>query len=85
MPKVSQMGASKYEFAPDQFEVDIALNQKRFEAKKEEIRLQITKTLESEPTRMDETFSLYVEVLREMKEQQLGSGTYASSNEKTKI
>lgn len=67
MRKTSQMGASKYEFAPERFELDIKMNQQRYEGKKKEIQNQVKKMLEGDPVRMDETISMYVEVLRDLK------------------
>lgn len=66
--KGSMMGASKYEFNPEQFEIDVENNIKRYKNKKDSAKQEIIKILESDPTRLDESFSMVLEILREIKE-----------------
>lgn len=67
MRKGSMMGTSKYEFNPEQFDIDVANNAKRHQETKAKIYEEIKRMLESDPVRMDQTFSTMLEVMRELK------------------
>lgn len=65
--KQSMMGSSKYEFNPGQLDEDIHINQVRYSKLKEKIHNEIMSNFKNDPFRMDETFSIYLDVLREIK------------------
>ena len=64
----SNMGASKYEFEPNKLDEDIKAKQERYERKKETIQAMVEGMMKSDPTRQEETFSMFCEVLREWRE-----------------
>lgn len=68
MARGSQMGASKYEFNPQQFDIDMADHQRKYKERKMQYEKQLRKLIESEPHRMGENYSLVIEVLREIRE-----------------
>ena len=68
MARGSQMGASKYEFNPQQFDIDMAYHQRKYKERKMQYEKQLRKLIESEPHRMGENYSLVIEVLREIRE-----------------
>ncbi|SHE67277.1 hypothetical protein SAMN05444392_102319 [Seinonella peptonophila] len=70
MKKQSNMGSSKYEFNPEQFDIDVARNHERYQQKKLEIKIKLWSMLFHEPDRVDETFNIICDVLREFKEEQ---------------
>ena len=61
------MGSSKYEFNTDQFEKDIQANKERYDNQKQSIKDEIVANLHRDGSRLDETFSIYIEVLLELK------------------
>jgi hypothetical protein len=65
--KQSQMGASKYEFNPEQFDIDVENNRLRYEDSRELIHAELTRLMEADPVRLDETFSIMLDVMREFK------------------
>ncbi|WZY36107.1 hypothetical protein NSR02_07105 [Bacillus sp. FSL W8-1122] len=60
---------SKYAYDPEKLDDDIKANIQRIERKRERIKRVINEEITSEPTRMEETFSLMIDVLREKKKQ----------------
>ncbi|MED0951148.1 hypothetical protein P4T70_24170 [Bacillus mobilis] len=69
MKKSSNMGSSKYEYHPEKLEKDVLNNQKRYERKSQEIKEELSRLLKNEPSRMNETFSMMLQSLRELKEE----------------
>ncbi|WP_242290366.1 MULTISPECIES: hypothetical protein [unclassified Bacillus cereus group] len=69
MKKSSNMGSSKYEYNPEKFEKDVLNNKKRYEGKSQEIKEELSRLLKNEPSRMNETFSMMLQSLRELKEE----------------
>lgn len=67
MRKPSMMGSSKYEFNPEQFELDIKRSQERYNKKLKAIKGEISTQFVDDPTRMKETYQMYVEILMDMK------------------
>lgn len=67
MRKQSQMGTSKYEFNPEQFEIDVENNRIRYLGKYTDIYSALEQQIESDPVRIDETFSIMLDVMREFK------------------
>lgn len=67
MKRWSAMGSSKYEFNPNQLDIDIRKKEEHYNKKKDSINKQILSMLESEPEKMNETFSIILDVLREWK------------------
>lgn len=67
MKKPSMMGASKYEFNPLQFDKDIAENQERYRIKKLVVENKLNDILYSDSNRIDETWNMIIEVLRNIK------------------
>lgn len=65
--KGSQMGSSKYEFEPDLFNKDIQKNKERYDNKILSIQKVVLCQIEEDPSRMNETFSMFIEVLKGMK------------------
>lgn len=61
----SNMGASKYEFEPDKLDKDIKEHQERKERKKDTIKAMVEGMMKSDPTRQEETYQMFVEVLKE--------------------
>jgi len=61
----SNMGASKYEFEPDKLDEDIKAHQERKERKKDTIKAMVEGMMKSDPVRQEETYQLFIEVLRE--------------------
>lgn len=68
MARGSQVGASKYEFNPQQFDIDMADHQRNYKERKMQYEKQLRKLIESEPHRIGENYSLVIEVLREIRE-----------------
>ena len=64
----SNMGASKYEFEPDKLDKDIKEHQERKKRKKDTIKAMVEGMMKSDPTRQDETYQMFVEVLKEWRE-----------------
>jgi hypothetical protein len=64
----SNMGASKYEFEPDKLDEVIKAHQERYERKKDTIKAMVHGMMKNDPTRQDETYQMFVEVLREWRE-----------------
>ncbi|SME50079.1 hypothetical protein BACERE00183_04389 [Bacillus cereus] len=69
MKKSSNMGSSKYEYNPEKFEKDVLNNKKRYEGKSQKIKEELSRLLKNEPSRMNETFSMMLHSLRELKEE----------------
>lgn len=69
MKKLSNMGSSKYEHHPEKFEEDILENKARYNKKSQGIKEELNRMLRSEPSRMNETFSIMLQSLRELKEE----------------
>ena len=67
MRKPSMMGSSKYEFNPGLFELDIKRSQERYSKKLKVIKGEVSSQFEDDPTRMKETYQMYVSVLLDMK------------------
>jgi hypothetical protein len=67
MRKQSQMGCSKYEFNPEQFEIDIQNKIIKHQQEKQEIQTILTNILRRDAFKMDQTFSIILDVLREIK------------------
>ncbi|WP_050613311.1 hypothetical protein [Bacillus testis] len=67
MRKQSMMGSSKYEFDTKQLDLDIQANIDRHRSMKESIRKEILAKLKQDAPRMEQTFSIYLEVLRDIK------------------
>jgi hypothetical protein len=67
MRKQSQMGASKYEFNPEQFDIDVENNRLRYEDTRALIHAELTRIIEANPVRLEETFSIMLDVMREFK------------------
>jgi hypothetical protein len=64
----SAMGGSKYELEPDLFNLDTQANLERFERKKQLIKDMIDGMMKSDPARQEETFFMFVEALRDWRE-----------------
>ena len=64
----SNMGASKYEFEPNKLDEDIKAHQERKGRKKDTIKAMVEGMMISDPTRQEETYQMFVEVLREWRE-----------------
>lgn len=69
MRKQSQMGSSKYEFNPEQLDIDVHNKNIKSQQQKLEIHLTIMYLLKKDAFRMDQTFSTILQVLREIKEE----------------
>ena len=67
----SNMGASKYEFEPDKLDKDIKAHQERKERKKDTIKAMFEGMMKSDPVRQEETFNMFVEVLKDWKKQKM--------------
>lgn len=67
----SNMGASKYEFEPDKLDKDIKAHQERKERKKDTIKAIFEGMMKSDPVRQEETFNMFVEVLKDWKKQKM--------------
>lgn len=67
--KQSQMGASKYEFNPTQFEIDIANNLIKHQAKRDRIKNAVKEILEEDPALINETYHLFIQILRDFKQE----------------
>jgi len=67
MRKQSMMGSSKYEYNPNQLDEDVLENAIRYRKTKELIREEILENFQKDASRMEQTFSIYLEVLREIK------------------
>lgn len=67
MRKQSMMGSSKYEFNPSQLEDDIQQNIERYQKTKDLIRQEVLGNFQKDSFKMDQTLSIYLEVLRELK------------------
>jgi len=63
------MGNSKYEFEPDKLDKDIKEHQERKGRKKETIKAMFEVMLKSDPVRQEETFQMFIEILREWREE----------------
>lgn len=63
------MGTSKYEFNPEQLDVDVQNNILRHKHQKELIHNLVMSEIKKDGSRMDQTFSIFLEVLREIKEE----------------
>ncbi|WP_147294889.1 hypothetical protein [Oceanobacillus arenosus] len=61
------MSDGKYERNPNQLDEDLKANMERLERKKDHIEQLVLGTFKSDPVRQDETFSIFVEVLRDWK------------------
>ncbi|MEK3756759.1 hypothetical protein MHB73_21200 [Bacillus sp. FSL K6-6483] len=59
---------SKYAYDPEKLDDDIKANIQRIERKREHIKRVVSAEITSEPTRMEETLSLLIDVLRETKD-----------------
>ncbi|MCR1834993.1 hypothetical protein NSA56_11360 [Oceanobacillus caeni] len=64
----SNMGASKYEFEPDKLDKDIKTKQERYNRKKDTIKAMVEGMMKSDPVGQEETFQMFVEVLKEWRE-----------------
>jgi hypothetical protein len=69
MRKQSQIGSSKYEFNPEQFEIDIHNKIIKHQQQKLEIYNIIMNMLKKDPSEIDQTFSTILQVLREIKQE----------------
>ena len=67
----SNMGASKYEFESDKLDKDIKAHQERKERKKDTIKAIFEGMMKSDPVRQEETFNMFVEVLKDWKKQKM--------------
>jgi len=67
MRKQSAMGSSKYEFDPNQFDIDILNNKKRYDEKLKLIKYDLEEILYQDPIRINETWSMILQNLRQMK------------------
>ncbi|MBU3173332.1 hypothetical protein [Clostridium estertheticum] len=69
MKRMNQVGnvSSKYYFAPEKFDEDVAKNNKDYESRKLYIRNSIKKILIEKPDRMEETFSMMIDALKKLK------------------
>lgn len=67
MRNPSMMGSSKYEFNPGLFELDIKRSQERYNDKLMAIKGEISSQFVDDPTRMKETYQMYVSILLDMK------------------
>lgn len=67
MRKPSMMGSSKYEFNTGLFELDIKRSQERYNDKLRTIKGEISSQFVDDPTRMKETYQMYVSILLDMK------------------
>lgn len=63
------MGSSKYEFNPEQFEIDVQNNINRYMELKDNIKEELHKIILQDPSRMSTTFTCVLEVLREIKQE----------------
>ena len=60
--------SSKYGLCPEQFEKDVQEHQERYERKKDTIKAMFEGMIKSDPVRQEETFQMFVEVLKEWME-----------------
>lgn len=60
--------SSKYGLCPEQFEKDVQEHQERYERKKETIQAMFEGMMISDPVRQEETYLMFVEVLKEWRE-----------------
>lgn len=67
MRKPSMMGSSKYEFNSGLFELDVKRSQERYNKKLKAIKGEISTQFLDDPTRLKETYQMYVELLLDMK------------------
>ncbi|WP_041848242.1 hypothetical protein [Caldibacillus thermoamylovorans] len=65
--------SSKYGLCQEQFEKDIQAHQERYERKKETIEAMVHGLMKSDPVRQEETFEMFIEVLREWKRKSEGN------------
>lgn len=65
--KLSAMGSSRYEFNPEQFDMDVQRNIERRNKRKDEIKNLILSELKKDPVRQDETYQMFIDALREYK------------------
>lgn len=63
------MGSSKYEFNPEQFDIDIHNNKKRYDEKLQLIKCDLEKILFQDPIRVEETWNMMIQTLRQVKEE----------------
>lgn len=69
MKKPSMMGSSKYEFNPEQFDIDVIASKERYKAKYERIESELKKIVFSDNERIEETWNIVIKVLRDLKEE----------------
>ncbi|MEK6452593.1 hypothetical protein NST17_20900 [Caldifermentibacillus hisashii] len=60
--------SSKYGLCPEQFEKDVQEHQERYERKKDTIKAMVEGMMKSDPVGQEETFQMFVEVLKEWRE-----------------
>ncbi|MFB4260482.1 hypothetical protein ACE106_15170 [Shouchella clausii] len=60
---------SKYAFSPEQLDKDIEANAQRVERKKEHLKEMIGVEITRDPIHMEETFSVLIDVLQDVKKQ----------------
>lgn len=60
--------SSKYGLCPEQFEKDVQEHQERKGRKKETIKAMVEGMMKSDPVGQEETFQMFVEVLKEWRE-----------------
>lgn len=60
--------SSKYGLEPYNFDEDVQANEARYATRKAEIKRQLVEIIEHDPTRMDESYELIIECLKEMRE-----------------
>ncbi|WP_251398352.1 hypothetical protein [Ureibacillus chungkukjangi] len=61
------MGTSKYEFNPEQFDIDVINNQKRYKDKYNFIELELFKLIQHDPIRQNESWEMIIDILRQYK------------------
>lgn len=64
----SSMSNSKYDFNPEQLDKDFQKHKERYESKKQLITDIVDGLIKSDPVRKEETFSIFIEILKERKE-----------------
>ena len=59
---------SKYSYVNEnQLDVDILKNKERYNLTRQDVKKEILERFKSDPVRLEETFSMYIDVLRELK------------------
>ena len=64
----SSMSTGKYDFEPEKLDQDIKEKQERYNRKKDTIKAMVHGMMKSDPVRQEETYQMFVETLKEWRE-----------------